>query len=210
MLGTRVAASKPQPVFNATESNLLFFLISKFKNCETPQPCGSQVKGKMFRPRQSGTDNENGNESDDRTAGRRRWWLLAARFGESIREGQKFKPARRDQNESRGCRWKFEFFQLQREFVFLFGFFAGSNGLAQTARMLAVKRAGHRLDDRMRAQIVREHGCPSHRLQRGPMRAGRNHQRHHHTTFAKAGKHNGKLHRLCQFTSANNDLQQPR
>jgi len=212
MLGASIPANKPRLIFTvAAELNLFF--IFKFQSCETTPPSGSQVKGKTVKRQGRSASRPSRaaarpypQKSGEKTSRRRCRRLKGEGLGESIRQWQKFKPARRNQNEIFRRRREFELLSLQRELFFLLGFFSGGDGLAEAARMPAIERLLHGFGKGVRAQIVREHRRPRHRLQRGPLRAGHRNQRHNHTKFAEPDEHNGKLYHLCRITSANNDL----
>ena len=198
--------------YHAAESNFLFFFISDFKIARPRHKAGLRLKGTINGSTASWPTSRTGNgtarlESDQHDFGAEASAVerRAIRRRHSPEAKVQTGSARPKRRLFRGGR-KFELFQLQGEFGFLLRFFAGGDGFAQTTGMFAVKRVGHGLGERTRAQVVRQHRRPCDGLQHGPMRAGGRDQRHNHTTFSKPREHNGKLYRLCQITSANNTL----
>ena len=65
--------------------------------------------------------------------------------------------------------------------------------------MFAIESFGNGCGQSVAAQIVGEHRRPRDRLQRGPVRAGGQHQREHDEAFSKTRKHGDKLDRTGQI-----------
>lgn len=63
------------------------------------------------------------------------------------------------------------------------------DGLAKTARILAIKGAVQRFDQRAGAQIAREHCGPGDRLEKGPVQPDREDQGHRHGQFGQTLEH---------------------
>ena len=85
---------------------------------------------------------------------------------------------------------------LRGEFVLLFRFFAGGNGFAEAAWMIAIKRSCHGIIEGTRLKIICEHRRPRDRLEKCPMPAEHCHQRQSDKNFAGTDKHDGTFR--CQ------------
>ena len=75
------------------------------------------------------------------------------------------------ENETRLGREELEFFQLKREFGFLFRAFVFGDGFAEGTGVLAVERALKRRGKGGGPEILGQHGGPGQGLQKAPVPA---------------------------------------
>ena len=128
-------------------------------------------------------------ELNEESPGRRQKRLWTEEFYERIRRRQTWRQRGRIKNNGSGERREFQLLRLPGNRILAFGFFPGRNGLAQRTRMLAIEGAADRLIETLRAQIVRQHARPRHRLQKRPIRAEHGCQRKHQEHFTDPGEH---------------------
>ena len=151
-------------------NSIFFFFIFRISKIARTHHGALKVKGKTFRPSQTRRGYPSVMESDEESARRRHQRFWEPRFSERVCQRQKLEMRGRNEDEVFRRRREFQFFELHRELVFLFGFFPGGDGLAKRTGILAVKRSASAVLNGALCRIAHNHPRPRHRLQRSPMR----------------------------------------